>query len=313
MKKAIITISTLFLLMILNGCSVTGTSDDLDKYVLASMPSYEGMQKLLAYDDTIPFVGVNALVFKEYATGNKYEGLTGLEAYLIYGESGLNTLDDVGGRGLWSGFVHNQILGDSNPTFDSFGVYAYQSSNNFIEYLTDPNEEEDLEARSAGLLGQWHIPSSTISESTDKPGPVSPESLPSMDQIIQLTGLSEEQVLRILESPENEPVTIIEFLRFSDDTGKVYEPYLEATYRVLKNYGAVQVWRGKLEFFFIGNSRPMFHQMVITTFPSPKEYLLMLIDPEIVSQSSLKDSGLSTHWLFTAYFFSITDSKTLSP
>jgi hypothetical protein len=294
----------LFLTLVL-GCGPgveTETSGDLDVYELAQQPTFAGFQELFAYDTSKPFVGVNAFAFKEYASGETYAGLTGFEAYLIYGLSGQNTLEQVEGRNIWSGFVYDQVIGHSDPMFGGFGVYAYPGSSNFIEYLSNPNGEENLEAREAGLLGQWHVPSSSISESEDEVGEDLSTSLPSMEEIVDKTGLSEEQINTILAIPEDKPLAIIELLTFSDGSGEVYEPYIQATSSVLDQYGAVRNWRGKMEFLFIGNASPMFDQMVITTFPSPKAYLLMLLDGEIAPLSGLVETGLSVHWLYTAYF-----------
>jgi len=76
--------------------------------------------------------------------------------------------------------------------------------------------------------------------------------------------------------------------------------YRNALAEVYEVYGAALIWRGEFDFFFIGMANPEFHQMVVTMFPNPAAYLLMLCDPQVTAALNAKENGLAIHWAYTA-------------
>ena len=68
-------------------------------------------------------------------------------------------------------------------------------------------------------------------------------------------GLSTAQVGRVLDGPADEPVYIVELLRFADDTGDLYRPYAETLTAATESNGGRVVWRGSLDHFVLGPVR----------------------------------------------------------
>jgi hypothetical protein len=297
------TVSTFFCISLLtgllSGCGQTipVTTDEFDTFGIGVIPRLDGVLNLMVQPDE-PFVAMNALVFKEQATGEEYEGLTGEEAYMIYTEGLSDTLAQMNSRLIWTGRVQHQILGESDPAFEAFGLLEYSSPKNLLQLMTDPGDAP--EARTAGLYGQWNISSQTLDETGLRAVSVTQETLPDMAELVLLTGMTEEQINLLLESPADEPVFVVEMMRFSDTNGVQYAPFRDALTAVYEFYGAALIWRGEFDYFFIGIAKPEFHQMVVTMFPNPAAYLLMLCDPQVTAALNAKKNGLAIHWAYTA-------------
>lgn len=284
---------------LLSGCGQTTpvTTDAFDTFGIGVIPRLDGVLNLMVQADE-PFVAMNAIVFKEQATGKEYEGLTGEEAYSIYTEGLTDVLVQMNSRLIWSGRVQHQILGESDPAFEAIGLLEYASPKNLLQLMSNAGDEPD--ARTAGLLGQWNISSQTVAETGLRAVSVAQENLHDMASLILLTGMTEEQINLLLESPADEPIFIVEMLRFSDNNGDLFAPYRNALAAVYEVYGAALIWIGEFNFFFIGRAEPKFHQMVVTMFPNPAAYLLMLCDPQVTAMLNAKNNGLAIHWAYTA-------------
>jgi hypothetical protein len=151
------------LLFLLTSCAdVDVPSDDLQSFKISQAPSATGLANLIITGEQ-PLVAVNALIFKEWATGDKFKGLTGREAYSLYGEGLVEVQTSLETRSIWVGRVENQIEGSSDAIFDLFALIAYRSANSFLTYMAR-GAGDAPDARSAGLLGQWLICSTTFNE-----------------------------------------------------------------------------------------------------------------------------------------------------
>ncbi len=287
------------ILVMTSGCgqTVPVATDKFDIFRIGTSPHLSGVLNLMTQADE-PFVAMNALIFKDQATGEKYEGLTGEEAYMIYINGSADIHTEMDSRVIWSGRVQNQIIGESDPTFEMFGLLEYASPKNLLQLMTDPGDSSD--ARSAGLYGQWNISTKTVAESGLTAISVPQENLPDVAELVLSTGMTEEQITLLLESSADEPVFVVEMLRFSDKCGVLYAPYSDALAEVYETYGAALIWRGEFNYFFIGTAFPKFHQMVITMFPNPAAYLLMLSDSHVTAALDSKENGLAIHWAYTA-------------
>lgn len=288
-----------FPLVLLSGCEkmTPVTTDEFDTFHIGTLPRLDGIFALRIRTDE-PFVAMNALIFKEWATGEKYEALTGEEAYMIYADGVAGELAEMNSRMIWTGRVQNQFIGKSDPVFQVFALLEYASPNDLLHLMTKPGDAPD--ARSAGLHGQWNISTKTVAESGLAATPVPQENLPDTAELVLTTGMTQEQIGLLLESPADEPVYIVEMLRFSDNSGARYAPYSEALASVYDTYGTAMIWRGRLDSFFIGRSVPEFHQMTVTMVPHPAAYLLMLSDSQVTAVLDAKENGLAIHWAYTA-------------
>ncbi len=286
------------LLFLLTSCAdVDVPSDDLQSFKISQTPSATGLANLIITGEQ-PLVAVNALKFKEWATGDKFKGLTGGEAYSLYGEGLVEVQTSLETRSIWVGRVENQIEGSSDAIFDKFALIAYRSANSFLTYMAR-GAGDAPDARRAGLLGQWLICSTTFNEpELQSSTPSMSSTLPAKAQLVELTGFAENQVEALLSYPQNQPVDIVQFIKFTDSAGEQHLAYQDAITATLGKYGAQLIWRGALDFFLIGSSSPEFDEMTLTRFPSAKAFLQVYSDPELAEFKGNGTTGVSLRWSY---------------
>ena len=280
--------------------SVPGFEDSaLEVYEIDLLPDFSALQTVTDRSDE-RFVMVNMLVFKDMATEEGFEGLTGREAYGLYAEGLREAQMAIDSRLIWAGAVQAQVVGRSDPVFQSMALLEYASPTAFLGFATEPGDNP--EARTAGLEGQWLVPSTTLGEggAGSEPTGSAPEELPDVDVLVQTTGLSEEQIGRVLDGPMDEPVFIIDLLRFTDGDRSTYAQYEAGMAPVLEEQGARFVWRGSYDGFVLGAAEPSFDEQTVTEYPNRAAYLLTLSDPRVAAVSSFRADGLAMHWIYTA-------------
>jgi uncharacterized protein (DUF1330 family) len=106
-----------------------------------------------------PFVMVNLLKFKpraEYADGSD-GGLTGAEAYALYGEGVRKLVEALGGKVRYSGAVTGLMLGEVEELWDMVALAEYPSLAAFREMAMSPAMHAIEHHRKAGLAGQLNI------------------------------------------------------------------------------------------------------------------------------------------------------------
>lgn len=111
---------------------------------------------LLANDPGGPVVMVNLLRFKAQATAPD-EGVTGMEAYMRYGQAMSRLVAERGGRIIYSGRVTSQVIGESDESWDVIALMEYPSRQAFVAIAQSPEVREIGIHRAAGLEGQWLI------------------------------------------------------------------------------------------------------------------------------------------------------------
>ena len=125
------------------------------------------------------FVMVNMLVYKDVATGDGFEGLTGAEAYGIYASGLSDAQIEIGSRIIWAGEVEAQVVGSADPVFETVVLLEYASPSAFIGYVSSPGEAPG--ARAAGLRGQWLVASTSMEEGVPSTVTSPPDDLSSTD------------------------------------------------------------------------------------------------------------------------------------
>jgi uncharacterized protein (DUF1330 family) len=123
---------------------------------IAQYPTPEQIQELLAGPADTPVVMLNLLRFKPRADAPD-AGLSGVEAYRLYGEPMRRIVEERGGRFLWMGRVDSFVIGASDVGFDAVALMEYPSRRAFVEIVNDPRVREIGAHRAAGLEGQWLI------------------------------------------------------------------------------------------------------------------------------------------------------------
>ena len=104
-----------------------------------------------------PFVMVNLLKFKDRATYENGEDISGRAAYGRYGARMKAMVEANGGRLIYSGAVRGLMLGSVEELWDSVALMEYPSRAVF-RGITRSKEYHEIEVhRVAGLAGQINI------------------------------------------------------------------------------------------------------------------------------------------------------------
>ena len=108
-----------------------------------------------------PIYMVNLLKFKdkaEYEDGRE-TGLTGEEAYGIYGAAVSKLLKKFGGAAMFSASVERLMLGEVEELWDKVAIAMYPSRAAMLEMMRSEEMQEIGLHRTAGLAGQLNIES----------------------------------------------------------------------------------------------------------------------------------------------------------
>lgn len=90
-----------------------------------------------------PIQMLNLIRFKENATypdghAQADKGLSGREAYTLYGQASGPIFERVGGAIIWRGNMEALLIGPSDESWDASFIATYPNSAAFLEMVTDP-------------------------------------------------------------------------------------------------------------------------------------------------------------------------------
>lgn len=265
----------------------------LDGFSVDVLPDLSALSAVTERPDA-PFVMINLLAFRAMAVGEDFEGLTGAEAYALYAEGVQDAQQALGSRLIWTGVDAAHVVGVSDPSFQAFALAEYASPASFLAFSVDPGDNPD--ARSAGLLGQWLIPSTTLEEGD--PSAITPASARPDDADLARSGLDDAQRARLSALSNVAPVFVVELLRFEDETGEAAAPWRDAWRSAITDQGGTVLWRGTMEKWVLGTAEPAFHELQVSAFPSAQAVGAALADGSVVDASDARTEGLANHWLY---------------
>ena len=121
-------------------------------------PTAEQIKSLLAGPQDSPVVMVNLLTFKPRADAPD-AGLSGADAYQLYGSAMRKLIESQGARILFSGRVDSTVIGASDCGFHAVALVEYPSRKKFVEIAQSAEVAEIGVHRAAGLESQWLIAS----------------------------------------------------------------------------------------------------------------------------------------------------------
>ncbi len=128
------------------------------KVVNHVFPPQDQAMAFFAAPEDGPFVMVNLLRFKdraEYDDGDR--GLTGREAYAVYGDAVSKLVEGLGGKIWFSGNVTGLLLGEVEDLWDMVAMAEYPSLAAFRNMAMSPEMHAIEHHRMAGLAGQLNI------------------------------------------------------------------------------------------------------------------------------------------------------------
>lgn len=79
------------------------------------------------------------------------DGLTGAEAYGLYGKETASILEGVGGSILWRGGFEATLIGPSDETWDAMFIAQYPNAAAFLAMVTDPEYQKAVVHRQAAV------------------------------------------------------------------------------------------------------------------------------------------------------------------
>lgn len=121
--------------------------------------SPERVKAMLSKGPQGPIFMVNLLKFREraaYADG-RITGLSGREAYSIYGKAVAGLLPQFGGRAIFAGDVTFLALGQVEDLWDEIAIAMYPDRAAMVRMSSSPAWQEIAVHRTAGLAGQLNI------------------------------------------------------------------------------------------------------------------------------------------------------------
>ncbi len=122
------------------------------------MPSPQRAMAFFGGAEDGPFVMVNLLKFHDraqYEDGDR--GLTGVEAYMLYGEGVRKLVEGLGGKVRYQGAVTGLMLGEVEELWDVVALAEYPSLEAFRNMAMSPEMHAIEHHRKAGLKGQLNI------------------------------------------------------------------------------------------------------------------------------------------------------------
>jgi hypothetical protein len=125
----------------------------------AVMPQPDQAKAFFFGDHNGPMVMVNLLKFKdkaEYPDGS-HPGMTGKQAYAVYGAAVMKCLELVGGKGIFSADVSGLMLGEVEELWDMVALAYYPSPQAMLQMVGLPEYQGIEIHRFAGLKGQLNI------------------------------------------------------------------------------------------------------------------------------------------------------------
>ena len=121
----------------------------------------EALAEMAALDPEEPVYMLNLLRYREVAeSGHGVDGMSGREAYEVYGRKFAELGPRFGGRPIWMGRARNTIIGDE--PWDIIILVHYPTRRQFVEMMRDPDYLAIAPIRAAALADSRLVESNQI-------------------------------------------------------------------------------------------------------------------------------------------------------
>jgi len=118
-----------------------------------------------------------------------------------------------------------------------------------------------------------------------------------------------EQIQALLAGPADEPVVMVNLLRFkptADAPNEAqsgedsYRRYAEKMVTFVESKGGRVIWSGRIDSQVIGDGGEVFQMVGLVEYPSRKAFVEIATDPYVQEIGADRASGLEGQWLLAA-------------
>tara|TARA_A100001388_G_scaffold276336_1_gene263803 strand:- start:2315 stop:2716 length:402 start_codon:yes stop_codon:yes gene_type:complete len=123
------------------------------------LPNEQQLKGFIDQPEIGPIKMLNLVKLKKFAeySDNRETKLTGLEAYILYGEETQEHLKKVGAKLIFSGPVSRLMIGEVDELWDLVAIAEYPNRGAMMKMMTDPEYIKSSEHREAAIEGQLNI------------------------------------------------------------------------------------------------------------------------------------------------------------
>lgn len=119
-------------------------------------PTRAGFDAFKALDRNQPVDMLNLVRFRDLANypgdhALARDGLTGAEAYALYGKHSAAILQKVGGKILWRARFETMLIGPAGEAWDAMFIAHYPSAHAFLAMVSDPDYQRAVVHRQAAV------------------------------------------------------------------------------------------------------------------------------------------------------------------
>ena len=118
-----------------------------------------------------------------------------------------------------------------------------------------------------------------------------------------------EQIQALLAGPADQPVVMVNLLRFKPTTDApneqasgqdAYRRYAEKMIAFVESKGGRVIWSGRIDSQVIGEGGDVFHMVGLVEYPSRRAFAEIATDPYVQEIGLHRASGLEGQWLLAA-------------
>jgi len=115
-----------------------------------------------------------------------------------------------------------------------------------------------------------------------------------------------EQFKTLLEGPPDQPVVMLNLLRFKEkadapDEGlsgaAAYQRYGDQMRKIVESHGGRILWSGRVDSMLIADADPGYHAVALVEYPSRKKFVEIATSAEVAAIGVHRTAGLESQWL----------------
>lgn len=115
-----------------------------------------------------------------------------------------------------------------------------------------------------------------------------------------------EQFKTLLEGPPDQPVVMVNLLRFKPEASapdegvsgaEAYQRYGDAMRKIVESHGGRILWSGRVDSIVITDGDAGYHAVALVEYPSRKKFVEVARSAEVAAIGVHRAAGLESQWL----------------